>query len=102
MYRDDTSVGYIVKETIKIFLLFGAGYFLGYRDARIPNIDHVQPGSIAPSRLEIQCEDLDGNGEIETIIRVDNRPYRLEHDENGNPRFAKYETRPIPNKKAPR
>ena len=36
----------------------------------IPRTAQVQQGYIASSRLEIDCKDLDGNGESETIMKI--------------------------------
>ncbi|MEK6939025.1 MAG: hypothetical protein AABX04_08355 [Nanoarchaeota archaeon] len=52
----------------------------------------VQAGYIAPSKLEIQCKDLDGNGELETILKVGTDLYLLKEVE-GKPIFIPYEAK---------
>ena len=42
-----------------------------------PHIDTVQEGYIAPSKLEINCEDKDKNGQLETYIKVGDKTYAL-------------------------
>lgn len=59
----------------------------------IPNQSKVQQGYIAPSKLEIECKDLDGNGELETIIRISDKPYLL-RTVNGKPVISRYEIKP--------
>ena len=53
----------------------------------------VQQGYIAPSRLEIECKDLDQNGELETLMRIDGKPYLLK-EVDGNPVISDYEIAP--------
>ena len=55
-----------------------------------PNDKKVQAGYIAPSRLEICLEDLDLNGEKETIVKVDKKPYLLK-EADGRPQLLPYE-----------
>ena len=60
----------------RFFLGLGVGLAIGVNGYRmfssevIPSREQVQQGYIAPNRLEIQCKDLDGNGELETIMRI--------------------------------
>ena len=60
---------------------------------KIPGTDKVQQGYIAPSKLEIECEDLDGNGEPETIMRIGDKPYLL-REVDGKPVLSAYEVKP--------
>ena len=69
---------------------FGAGYFTANE---IPKTEQVQQGYIAPSKLEIECKDLDGNGEPETIMNIGDKPYLL-REVNGKPVLSAYEIRP--------
>ena len=59
----------------------------------MPNTEKVQEGYIAPGRLEIILEDLDMNGEKETILQIDKIPYLLQEVE-GKPILSRYEIRP--------
>ena len=43
----------------------------------IPDITKVQRGYIPPSDISIKCEDLDGNGKLETIMKIDDKLYLL-------------------------
>lgn len=50
----------------------------------IPKIDSVQPNYIAPSQIQIKCEDLDksdGRGLRETYIKVNGKFYGLKYNE---------------------
>lgn len=69
------------------------GWEQGNRKA-MPSDTQVQSGYIAPSNLEIECKDLDGNGEPETIIKVDGMSYLLKYDANGNPVIQAYDIKP--------
>jgi len=60
---------------------------------RMPEISEVQSGYIAPSRLEIECRDLDGNGESETIMKIGDQAYLL-REIDGKPVISAYEVRP--------
>ena len=60
---------------------------------KIPKTKQVQQGYIAPSKLEVECRDLDGNGEPETIMRIDDKPYLL-REVDGKPVLSTYEVRP--------
>ena len=60
---------------------------------RIPQIEQVQEGYVSPSKLEIFCKDLDGNGEPETIMRIGDKPYLL-REVDGEPVISAYEIRP--------
>ncbi len=53
-------------------------------------ISKVQQGFIAPSTLEIKCEDLDGNGEPETQLKIEDKTYLL-REVNGEPVLSAYE-----------
>ncbi len=59
----------------------------------IPRSEDVQQGYIAPSRLEITVDDLDRNGELETVLHVDKIPYLLREVE-GKPVLSAYEIKP--------
>ena len=66
----------------------------GAYSRRIPRIEQVQQGYIAPSKLEIECEDLDGNGELETIMKVGDKSYLL-REVDGKPVISAYEIKPV-------
>ncbi|MCD4760131.1 hypothetical protein K8R33_04560 [archaeon] len=64
-----------------------------YSGRSIPSERQVQQGFIAPNKLEIQCKDLDGNGEPETIIKIGEESYLL-RDVDGKPVLSAYEVKP--------
>ena len=63
------------------------------RNLEIPNPKSVQYGFVHPNKLEILCEDLDQNGEKETIIKIDKTPYLL-REVNGKALISEYEVKP--------
>jgi len=71
--------------------LRGHSVFDGHR---IPQIEQVQQGYVSPSKLEIFCKDLDGNGEPETLMRVGNQNYLL-REVDGKPVLSAYEIKPV-------
>jgi hypothetical protein len=60
----------------------------------IPKADKVQDGYVAPNSLEVTLQDLDNNGEKETIVKVDGKPYLLMYDEQKRPQLVSYEVMP--------
>lgn len=60
-------------------------------------IEKVQRGYVVPSKLEIELQDLDRNGEPETIVRYNGKNYLFTLDEQGNPRVQPYtiEVKPV-------
>ncbi|MFC1682413.1 hypothetical protein ACFL0X_02260 [Nanoarchaeota archaeon] len=86
------------KHTGTALVGWGVGLLLGailhlYSPDTIPRARQVQQGYIAPNSLEIECEDLDGNGELETIMRIDDKPYLL-RKVDGKPVLSPYRIRP--------
>ena len=59
----------------------------------IPQTEQVQQGYIAPSKLELECRDLDGNGELETIMKIGDKSYLL-REVDGKPVLSAYEIKP--------
>ena len=59
----------------------------------IPRTENVQQEYIAPSKLEIECEDLDGNGEPETTMKISDSSYLLKYV-NGKPVLLAYDIKP--------
>ena len=37
----------------------------------------IKQGNISPSKIEVQCKDLDGNSELETTLKIEGKPYLL-------------------------
>ena len=87
--------GYAVGFVLGAAIWGTCGYFVGKAPEKetIPQVEQVQQGYVAPSKLEIQCQDLDGNGEPETIMRIGDKPYLL-REVNGKPVISAYEIRP--------
>ena len=73
--------------------VIGGMYLYSVSDRATSKIKQVQQGYIAPSRLEIQCKDLDRNGELETIMNIDDKPYLL-REVDGKPVLSAYEIKP--------
>ncbi len=73
------------------------GYWLGRTPSNrvIPEVEAVQDGFVAPSRLEVSVQDVDGNGEPETILKINSRPYLLMYNKDRQPRLLAYEVTPV-------
>ena len=76
-------------------------FLLGYlgsayitRSNYIPKSDEVQQGYAIPNKLEIKVEDLDLNGEKESILKYDGKSYLLQVDGQNRPYIAEYEIKP--------
>lgn len=89
------AIMYVVGATVA-YAIYSAGWENGYRKA-MPQNTQVQSGYIAPSNLEIECKDLDGNGEPETIMKIKDREYLLKYDSNGIPILLAYDVKVVPN-----
>ena len=93
----EDSIFKIVMKTVVLpaVLGFSVGALVNHYafTNKIPRTDEVQQGYIAPSKLEIECEDLDGNGEPETIMRIGDKPYLL-REVDGKPVISAYEIKP--------
>jgi hypothetical protein len=74
---------------------------VGHKHISQPWGKKIQQGYIAPNKLEVETKDLDGNGELETIMKIDGKSYLL-RDANGKPVLSTYSLRPaeiVPDKK---
>ena len=71
----------------------GGMYLYSISDRAIPNEKGVRQGYIAPSELEIYCQDLDKDGEKETIMTIRDKPYLL-REINGKPVLSAYGIKP--------
>jgi hypothetical protein len=47
-----------------------------------------------PNKIEIVTEDIDGNGQRETLMRYDGKSYILQLNENGKPELRQYKIKP--------
>lgn len=79
---------------IVVALLGGTIYIHGCIN-KVPNTDKVQSGYVAPSKLEVKLGDLDGDGEVETIVKIDGKQYLLKQDAKGKPQLFAYEIKPV-------
>jgi hypothetical protein len=64
-----------------------------------PSQKEVQEGYISPNKIKIFCNDLDGNGELETLMRIGDEAYLL-REVDGRPVLSTYSINPaevIPN-----
>jgi len=78
-------------------VLFGVSMGLAieyYTENKIPKTDKVQQGYVVPSKLEIQVQDLDGNGQNEVIMKYNGKNYLFTLDERGKPRVQPYNVKP--------
>jgi len=78
---------------IAVGALTGIGIYKMTSDRVIPNSDRVQEGFIAPNKLEIECRDLDFNGQQETILKVGDKSYLL-REVDSKPIISAYEITP--------
>jgi|SRR3989338_7879284 len=63
------------------------------RSNYIPRQNEVQRDYAIPTGIKIRLEDLDGNGEQETIFSYDKRDYLLKIDSIGRPIIQNYKKR---------
>lgn len=91
------------RSRIGLYLLVGTTLLLTYaigEDANqfhriiIPRTEKVQEGYVAPSKLEIECKDLDKADGQGFPVKVDGTPYLLKCGENGKPVLSVYEAKP--------
>ena len=68
-------------------------FIRGNTELTIPTTKNVESGFVIPSKLEIKCQDLDGNGTPETILRYEGKNYLLKYDGN-QPSIVPYEVKP--------
>jgi len=91
---EDSIFGKAMRIIVPIVLGLSIGENINYYTSNtIPRTDEVQQGFIAPSKLEIECKDLDGNGEPETIMKIGDKPYLL-REVDGKPTLSAYEIKP--------
>ena len=83
-----TASGYVISGLLGVL---GGFVFDKYLLNIIPNNTTVGRGFIAPSRLKVTCEDK--NGELETILKIDDQKYFL-RNVNGVPVLSAYEVKP--------
>lgn len=89
-----TAIGYYLYGG---FMAFQCGIYLANdahkEDNLIPKVEHVQSEYIAPSKLEIKCEDLDGDSKLETVMKINGKQYLLKNV-NGRPTLLEYKAKP--------
>ena|SRR3989344_2823605 len=91
MGKLDYWLGAVIAGTFGI----GSMAILTSRMNVIPDVDKVQSGYAIPRDLGIETSDLDGNGELETIIKYKVRPFLLRIDDIERPVVQSYEIRPV-------
>lgn len=95
----------MVERKLNNFVLSLLGYFLIgffgaqtysrlFVDNRIPTNEKVQEGFVFPSKLEIKCKDLDGDGKKETLANINGKSYLLKYNKQGNPFLLEYTVKP--------
>ena len=90
--------GYFIGLLVGVVIAEGSSAIIGYgtntRIVRISDLNKVQAEYVAPSKIEsIVCEDLDSNGESETIMRIAGQSYLL-REVNGKPVLSEYQIKP--------
>ncbi len=60
----------------------------------IPLEKRVEEGYAKPSKIEIKLEDLDKDGQNETLLDYNGKSYLLMLDKNGTPVIQSYEVTP--------
>ncbi|MBW3014544.1 hypothetical protein KY335_04885 [Candidatus Woesearchaeota archaeon] len=94
--KDDTFVEKMIYAFVGTLLGMAIGtgmglYVIHSSCIRSSKIDIVQEDYIAPSKIEeIICEDLDQNGEKETMIKIDGKSYLLKYNAEGKPTIYPY------------
>jgi len=69
---------YLLGVAIGTSIGFTLGLLYHVHSSRtIPDYPQVQQGFASPSKLEIFCEDLDNNGELETYMKFGEDRYSL-------------------------
>jgi len=87
--KNKTDKGWMMMVIIQLSALvsISACYFTSNT---IPNDTKIQRGYAIPGKLEIKTEDMDKNGEKETILKYNGNPYLLTLDETGKPQIKSY------------
>ena len=70
-----------------------ANYIGSTTDLSVPKTQRVESGYVIPSKLEIDCQDLDGNGTPETILKYEGKTYLFMYL-GQQPLITPYEVRP--------
>ena len=88
------EVSWIEKLLFAVVAFNGITYLAHEMDfirfpGRIPRVSKVQKDSIAPDNVRVNCYDLDGNGEEETVLNLQGRAFSLKV-ENGRPYLQEF------------
>lgn len=86
---DDGLIGFLCGGFIGGLggLLIGAGI---PNSIPIEGDKKVEPGYVQPSKLKINCNDLNGNDMYETLLKYNGKQYLLQEDKEGNPIIKDY------------
>ncbi len=92
--KNQPLFGYVIGSAITLSAVLLTNAISGYSPFvnSIPPNEKVQSGYIAPSRLEVKCLDLDGNGAPETFLKIGDEMYSLREVE-GKPVLSVYGTK---------
>lgn len=79
---------------VTISLLCGIGTLIGYgygRNSgnRIRDVENVQSGYVTPKDIRVESRDLNGDGQLETLIKIKEKSYLLLERE-GKPAVLEY------------
>jgi len=91
--KQKISRAYLTGAFLGLTLGVGSVFTMGYAANKIipnPHFNKVQEGFVDPSRLEVDCQDLDGNGELESFVKIDDTPYFLKETEDGTEISSSY------------
>ena len=92
--KNQPLFGYVIGSAMTLSAVLLANATSGYSPFvnSIPPDKTVQSGYIAPSQLEVKCDDLDGDGAPETILKIGEEIYSLREVE-GKPVLSVYGTK---------
>jgi len=83
-----------IMASILTVALIGAGINKGISKYYSQKDSRIQSGYVNPRHTEVESKDLDGDGKLETVLRIDDKPYLLK-DVNGRPRLSPYAVRVV-------
>lgn len=80
---------YFIGMGVTIGLTIITPYLGGDKLIKVPRTNKVEHGFVIPNKLEIELEDLDGNGTPETILEYEGKRFLFKYD-GDKPSIAPY------------
>lgn len=97
MIKEETkrmiNYGLVALEALSTGFTGTSIYYEYFSNRYIPDNTKVEQGYIAPSKIEIKCEDLNKDGKLETIMKIGNEKFLL-REANGKPTLSTYTVKP--------